>query len=54
MWHNEENSCDGVHDQLDWMRMRGAWGEDGKTIFGKTDTPGTWLRICANFKSANF
>ncbi|PAV73217.1 hypothetical protein WR25_14308 [Diploscapter pachys] len=21
------------------MRMRGAWGEDGKTIFGKTDTP---------------
>ncbi|CAI5453951.1 unnamed protein product [Caenorhabditis angaria] len=38
-WHNEKNGCDGVHDELDWIRMRGAWGKPGDDVFMKTDRP---------------
>ncbi|CAB3410426.1 unnamed protein product [Caenorhabditis bovis] len=38
-WHNERNTCDGIGDQYDWMRMRGAWGPQGKDVFQKSDKP---------------
>ncbi|CAI2358215.1 unnamed protein product [Caenorhabditis sp. 36 PRJEB53466] len=38
-WHNEKNGCYGNGDELDWIRMRGAWGQDGESVFMKTDKP---------------
>ncbi|RCN30856.1 hypothetical protein ANCCAN_23368, partial [Ancylostoma caninum] len=37
-WRNEKNTCDVNGDEIDFIRMKGSWGEsEGDTIFGKSD-----------------
>ncbi|PIO65744.1 hypothetical protein TELCIR_12567, partial [Teladorsagia circumcincta] len=37
-WRNEKNTCSWDGDELDFIRMKGSWGEsEGDTIFGKSD-----------------
>ncbi|ETN75180.1 hypothetical protein NECAME_00591 [Necator americanus] len=37
-WRNEKNTCDADGDEIDFIRMKGSWGEsEGDTIFGTSD-----------------
>ncbi|KAK5975122.1 hypothetical protein GCK32_017940, partial [Trichostrongylus colubriformis] len=37
-WRNEKNTCSYDGDEIDYIRMKGSWGEsEGETIFGKSD-----------------
>ncbi|WKY15356.1 hypothetical protein Q1695_000663 [Nippostrongylus brasiliensis] len=37
-WRNEKNTCSWDGDEVDYIRMKGSWGEsEGNTIFGKSD-----------------
>ncbi|CAO4387085.1 unnamed protein product [Caenorhabditis nigoni] len=38
-WHNEKNGCFGTGDELDFIRMRGAWGRSGESAFMTSDKP---------------
>uniref|UniRef100_A0A1I7XVN6 ADP-ribosyl cyclase/cyclic ADP-ribose hydrolase n=1 Tax=Heterorhabditis bacteriophora TaxID=37862 RepID=A0A1I7XVN6_HETBA len=50
-WRNEEVSCDGVHDELDFIRMKGSWGlDEGEIIFGKEDRADGFFLIVGSEK----
>ncbi|KIH68225.1 hypothetical protein ANCDUO_01446 [Ancylostoma duodenale] len=45
-WRNEKNTCDVNGDEIDFIRMKGSWGEsEGDTIFGKSDRAGKQAAI---------
>ncbi|KAK6025840.1 hypothetical protein OSTOST_08247, partial [Ostertagia ostertagi] len=38
MEENEKNTCSWDGDEIDFIRMKGSWGQsEGDTIFGKSD-----------------
>ncbi|KJH48780.1 hypothetical protein DICVIV_05105 [Dictyocaulus viviparus] len=37
-WRNERNTCDSNGDEMDFIRMKGSWGDiEASNIFGKSD-----------------
>ncbi|KAK6013211.1 hypothetical protein OSTOST_21531, partial [Ostertagia ostertagi] len=49
LWRNEKNTCSWDGDEIDFIRMKGSWGQsEGDTIFGKSDQADGYFLIAGS------